>query len=125
MITINSMNIHSTTYIDLSYLHAVTGGDEAFEKTLLGSAISDIDVNIQRLRESWAQRDACQVRSAAHTLKSVVVIAGLPHLENACKLIDSRFRDGVFHEDCFPQMNHLINEWISARSKLKELLQYY
>jgi len=125
MSPLQAMNPICRTYLDLSYLYEIAGGDEEFEKMLLSSAISDIDVNIQRLWESWALRDPCQVRSAAHTLKSVLAIAGLPHLEIACKIIDSRFSEGVFHDDCFPHMNHIINEWSSARRKLEELLLSY
>ncbi len=110
------------TSIDLSYLHSVSGGDEQFEKILLSSAISDIDVNVQRLKESWQQQDVLQVRHAAHTLKSVLVIAGLPQLEPACKAIESTFASGQFHAECYPQLCHIVEEWACARLMLEELL---
>ena len=110
------------TSIDLSYLHSVSGGDEQFEKILLSSAISDIDVNVQRLKESWQQQDAGQVRSAAHTLKSVLVIAGLPQLEQACRVLDSQFADGAFHPEYHTQMWQIVHEWAIARVMLEELL---
>ena len=110
------------TSIDLSYLHSVTGGDEQFEKVLLSSAISDIDVNVQRLKESWQNQDAPQVRSAAHTLKSVLVIAGLPQLEPACQTLDSAFADGQFHAEYHTQMWQIVHEWATARIMLEELL---
>ncbi len=111
------------TSINLSYLHTVSGGDPQFEKMLLSSAISDIEVNLQRLRSAWQQQDAQEVRSAAHTLKSLMVIAGLPQLEPACQSLDSGFSDGAFHAALQGHLNYVVQEWTGARPLLDDWLQ--
>lgn len=118
---------HITTRIniDLTYLHSVSGGDAGFEKILLTSALTDIQMNIDKLKNAWQSRDAEEVGNAAHTLKSVMVIAGLPQLENHCKKIDVAFRDKLFHQEYSVAVVAIVDGWLEARPKLEELVSVY
>jgi HPt (histidine-containing phosphotransfer) domain-containing protein len=111
--------------IDLTYLHSVSGGDAGFEKILLTSALADIQMNIDKLKNAWQSQDAEEIGNAAHTLKSVMVIAGLPQLENHCKKTDVAFRDKLFHPEYSVPVFAIINGWAEAKPKLEELVSVY
>ncbi len=118
-------NITTRINIDLTYLHSVSGGDVGFEKILLTSAVSDIQMNIDKLRTAWQCQDADEVGNAAHTLKAVMVIAGLPQLENHCKKTDVAFRDKLFHPEFSDTVFTIIEGWAAAKPKLEELISLY
>jgi HPt (histidine-containing phosphotransfer) domain-containing protein len=118
-------NVKTRINIDLSYLHSVSGGDAGFEKILLTSAVTDIQMNIDKLKTAWQVEDAVEVGNAAHTLKSVMVIAGLPQLEQHCKKIDVLFRDKLFHAEHSPAIFAIIDGWGEAKPKLEELISVY
>jgi HPt (histidine-containing phosphotransfer) domain-containing protein len=118
-------NITSRINIDLTYLHTVSGGDAGFEKILLTSAIEDIQMNIEKLKNAWQCQNAEEVGNAAHTLKAVMVIAGLPHLENHCKKTDVAFRDKLFHPELSVNVFAIIDGWTEAKPKLEELVSNY
>lgn len=118
-------NITTRLSIDLSYLHSVSGGDAGFEKILLSSAVTDIQMNIDKLKNAWQQQDPEEIGNAAHTLKSVMVIAGLPQLENHCKKIDVLFRDKIFHAEESSAVFAIIDGWAEAKPKLEELISFY
>lgn len=108
--------------IDLSYLHSVSGGNTSFEKVLLTSALADIQQNIDTMKEAWQQQDAASLGTAAHTLKAVMVVAGLPQLEKYCKKVDVTFRDNLFHSEEYESVFAIINGWTAAKPKLQELI---
>ncbi len=114
-----------TITIDLTYLYSVTGGDKLFEKTLLASAIMDIQNQAEGLQKAWQQQNATAIRNAAHSLKSVTAIAGLPQLENSCKIIDRMFADGNFHTEATLTYYEFINGWEAAKPQLEELVESY
>lgn len=118
-------NITTRINIDLTYLHSVSGGDAGFEKILLTSALADIQMNIDKLKNAWQAQDAEEIGNAAHTLKSVMVIAGLPQLEIHCKKTDVAFRDRLFHPEYSVAVSAIINGWSEAKPKLEELVSVY
>lgn len=118
-------NISTRLNIDLTYLHSVSGGDAGFEKILLTSAVADIQMNVDKLRTAWQNQDAEEIGNAAHTLKSVMVIAGLPQLEQYCKRVDVSFRDRLFHEEESSTVFAIIEGWTEAKPKLEELIAVY
>ena len=118
-------NISTRIHIDLTYLHSVSGGDAGFEKILLTSAVADIQLNIDKLKMAWQNQDAEEVGNAAHTLKSVMVIAGLPQLEGYCKKTDVAFRDRLFHPEMSEAVFAIMEGWSVAKPKLEELISLY
>ncbi len=118
-------NIRTRIHIDLTYLHSISGGDAGFEKILLTSAVADIQMNVDKLKNAWQCEDAEEIGNAAHTLKSVMVIAGLPQLENHCKKTDVAFRDRVFHPELSVNVSAIIDGWTEAKPKLEELISIY
>jgi HPt (histidine-containing phosphotransfer) domain-containing protein len=118
-------NIGTRINIDLTYLHSVSGGDAGFEKILLNSALADIQMNVDKLKNAWQNQDAEEVGNAAHTLKSVMVIAGLPQLEQYCKKLDVAFRDRLFHPEESNAMMAIVEGWMEAKPKLEELIAVY
>lgn len=118
-------NIGTRLNIDLTYLHSVSGGDTGFEKILLSSALSDIQLNVDNLKNAWQNQDAETIGNAAHTLKAVMVIAGLPQLEQYCKKVDVAFRDKLFHQEESPNIFAIIEGWTEAKPKLEALIAVY
>lgn len=118
-------NIGTRINIDLTYLHSVSGGDAGFEKILLNSALADIQLNVDKLKQAWQSQDAEEVGNAAHTLKSVMVIAGLPQLEQYCKKLDVAFRDRLFHPEESNAVMAIIEGWMEAKPKLEQLIAVY
>lgn len=116
------MHTATSITVDLSYLHTVTGGDAAFEKMLLENAINDIQLNVNKLHEAWHQKDAVAIRSAAHTLKPVVAIAGLVNLETLCKKTDNIFADGNFHPEAETGIQSIIQNWQYAKPALEKII---
>jgi HPt (histidine-containing phosphotransfer) domain-containing protein len=121
------MKMENETFIkiDLSYLRSVTGGDKEFEKQLLSSAVNDIDTKVDNLKKACQEQDAKNVRSSAHSLKSLTAIAGIPQIEHWSKQVDILFSDGEFNSKRTEPINDIINGWPSARTKLHELLSEY
>ncbi len=118
-------NIGTRLNIDLTYLHSVSGGDTGFEKILLTSALADIQMNVEKLKNAWQNHNAEEIGNAAHTLKSVMVIAGLPQLEQYCKKLDIAFRDRLFHTEESSNIAAIIEGWNEAKPKLEELISVY
>jgi HPt (histidine-containing phosphotransfer) domain-containing protein len=118
-------NIGTRLNIDLTYLHSVSGGDASFEKILLVSALADIQMNVEKLKTAWQNQDAEEIGNTAHTLKAVMVIAGLPQLEQYCKKVDITFRDKLFHLEESNAVFAIIEGWTEAKPKLEELVAVY
>jgi len=119
------MNTEQSVTIDLSYLHSVTGGDREFEKMLLQGAVDDIQDKIDSLQKAWDAEDAVNIRSNAHSLKSLTAIAGLPQIEKWSKVIDQVFADGCFHAQTLEPFTGILSGWILAKPKLQEVIAGY
>ena len=111
--------------IDLSYLHSVTGGDKEFEKQLLSSAVNDIDTKVDNLKKAWQNQDALNVKSNAHSLKSLTAIAGIPQIERWSKLVDQMFLDELFITKKTEPVNDIIKGWSFIRPQLYKLIAAY
>jgi len=119
------MNTEQSVTIDLSYLHSITGGDRDFEKMLLQGAVNDIQDKIDSLQRAWDAEDAVNIRSNAHSLKSLTAIVGLPQIESWSNVIDQVFADGIFHAQPQEPFTGILNGWILAKPKLLEVISTY
>jgi HPt (histidine-containing phosphotransfer) domain-containing protein len=119
------MELITRINIDLTYLHSVSGGDTSFEKILLSSAITDIQFNIDNLKKAWQEENAADAGTAAHTLKSVMTIAGLRQLEAYCKKIETTFRSGIFSNELYSCFESIVDGWRQAKPKIQELVDNY
>ncbi len=108
--------------ISLNYLHAVSGGDKTFEKMVLLGAVDDIQLQIEQLEKAWVNKEGDNVRRIAHSLKSVVAIAGLAELELNCKRLDQLFADDEFHPEGSSYLNKIVYSWITTRPVLEDMI---
>jgi len=108
--------------ISLNYLHTVSGGDKTFEKMVLLGAVDDIQLQIEQLEKAWSNKEGDDIRRIAHSLKSVVAIAGLTELELNCKKLDHLFANGEFHPEGSAYLNKIIYSWITTRPVLEEMI---
>ena len=112
----------TTATISFSYLHTVSGGDKTFEKMVLLGAVDDIQLQIEQLENAWGKKEADTIRRIAHSLKSVVAIAGLDELEHNCKKLDHLFADEKFHGEGSTYINKILYGWIITRPVLEEMI---
>ncbi len=105
--------------IDLSYLHTVTGGDKEFEKQLLTGAVNDIETKVNNLKRAWHEQDAKNVKSNAHSLKSLTAIAGIPQIEQWSQLVDQMFSDGTFNSHQTESVYDIIDGWVLAKKTIE------
>jgi signal transduction histidine kinase/CheY-like chemotaxis protein/HPt (histidine-containing phosphotransfer) domain-containing protein len=105
-------------YIDLSYLHQLSGGDATFEKEILNQFIQQVPVELDQLKEFIQNNDFEMVRRTAHSLKSTVGYVGLheklhPYLEqlevDAASEDNRRFFQTYAHvkEECKGAVNEI------------------
>jgi HPt (histidine-containing phosphotransfer) domain-containing protein len=112
----------TTATIRFSYLHSVSGGDKTFEKMVLLGAIDDIQLQIEQLENAWCKKEGDTIRRIAHSLKSVVAIAGLDELEHNCKKLEHLFTDENFHNEGSTYFNKILYSWIITRPVLEEMI---
>ena len=108
--------------INLSYLYTVSGGNATFEKMVLMGAVDDIQSQVEKLQSDWNKKDAVNIRRNAHSLKSVVAIAGLSEIEMHCKNIEQLFADEEFHLEGLAYLNTIVSLWTSAKPMIEEMI---
>ena len=108
--------------INLSYLYTVSGGDTTFEKMVLMGAVDDIQSQVEKLQLDWNKKDAVNIRRNAHSLKSVVAIAGLSEMEANCNHIEQLFVDEEFHSEGLVYLNKIVSLWVIAKPMMEEMI---
>jgi HPt (histidine-containing phosphotransfer) domain-containing protein len=116
--------MQNTTAVKISfdYLYTVSGGDKTFEKMVLLGAVDDIQLQIEQLENAWQKKEGDTIRRIAHSLKSVVAIAGLEELELNCKKLDQLFSDEKFHPEGSSYLNKIVYCWIATRPVLEGMI---
>ncbi len=64
-------------YIDLTYMHSISGGNTAFEKTVTQQFINNILPHLQELRAAYQNQDFALVKHRAHDFKTSIAMLGL------------------------------------------------
>jgi HPt (histidine-containing phosphotransfer) domain-containing protein len=108
--------------IDLSYLYLLSSGNKDFEEKLLHGSVADVDRLMNNLQTAWKTQDAGEVRKSAHSLVSLVAIAGVPFIEDSCRKIDQVFADNIFHPEYEFLVEEIVSIWPVAYGQLKELM---
>ena len=108
--------------IDLSYLYSLTGGNKSFEQKLLSSAVVDVNKMVERLQESWNNKEVDGIRKSAHSLISLSAIAGMPAVESWSRKIEKAFEDGRFHPELEDTATNIISGWPSAYLQLQDVI---
>lgn len=75
--------------LDLSYLHAVSGGDKAFEMDMLQSMLSEMNERMTALQTAVHTNDTSGIRMQAHSLKNLAGIIGVPSLAENFKGLEA------------------------------------
>lgn len=66
--------------IDLTYMHDISSGDQAYEKLITEQFLSLVPVDLERLKSSFESGQYYEVKKLAHSLKSSVSIMGLENV---------------------------------------------
>ncbi|MEN9569554.1 MAG: Hpt domain [Bacteroidota bacterium] len=108
--------------VNLDYLHKISAGDTTFEKMVLLGAVDDISAQVQNLQNAWHDKDAVLIRRIAHSLKSVVAIAGLDNLEMNCRSLEQQFMDENFNAQALVYLDAVVYEWGAAKPVLGDTI---
>ena len=64
-------------YIDLAYMHSISGGDTDFEKTVTRQFINNVPLHLQELQRAYQSHDFVTVNHRAHDFKTSIAMMGL------------------------------------------------
>lgn len=82
-------NVPVFNYIDLTYMHSVSGGNKSFEQTVTNQFIDNVPLHLEQLITAYHSLDFKIVKLRAHDLQSSVSIMGLlPILEEKFDLLE-------------------------------------
>lgn len=82
-------NVPVFNYIDLTYMHSVSGGNKSFEQTVTNQFIDNVPLHLEQLITAYQSQDFKIVKLRAHDLQSSVSIMGLlPILEEKLDLLE-------------------------------------
>ena len=65
------------SYVNLDYLHELSGNDKDFEKVMMEQFVQQIPVEIASLQTAVESQDWISAKKVAHSLKSTVSYMGL------------------------------------------------
>ena len=65
------------SYVNLNYLHELSGNDKDFEKIMMQQFVEQMPVEINSLQSAIAIQDWLSAKKVAHSLKSTVSYMGL------------------------------------------------
>ena len=106
--------------LDMSYLHTIANGDEAFKKDLLESSVEDIDEKITDLENNLKTNNVAGASDCVHSLKSLLAIVGLTNLYNIFDEYDNLFNK---NSPGIPisGFDNVLLEWNVGKKKILEL----
>lgn len=82
-------------YVNLEYLHELSGNDTDFEKVMMEQFIQQTPEEIQALENAIGSNDLLSAKKVAHSLKSTVSYMGLaPELHPALETIEKAAATG-------------------------------
>ena len=82
-------NVPVFNYIDLTYMHSVSGGNKSFEQMVTNQFIDNVPLHLEQLITAYQSQDFKIVKLRAHDLQSSVSIMGLlPILEEKLDLLE-------------------------------------
>lgn len=77
--------------IDFTYLKTVSGGDEAFELTMLETLIVEIDQKMTTMQTCISVSDGNGIRLQAHSLKNLYGVLGIGSLKEQFYVFEKAF----------------------------------
>lgn len=111
--------------IDLSYLKTVSDGCLEFEKNLLESSVTDIDLKIKLLAIALSDQDAAETRLQAHSLKSLCGIIGISSLLEHFKQIELLHISDVFQPAAKEHFSDVLIIWEQVKVELQHIIAAY
>ena len=75
--TAKKEDICSYTFINLSYMKEISGGNKEYEKTVTEQFIEAIPEELAAMEKAWKSSDIIQLQQLSHNLKTTVSVMGL------------------------------------------------
>lgn len=109
-------------YIELTYMHTISGGNKDFEQTVTQQFIDKMPDHLQELDTAYQKRDFTVVKLRAHDLKSSVAIMGLlPAVEEKLNLLEKTTEQNMTAEQALQDVKNII---VSAIREAEIFLQH-
>lgn len=90
-----SPGAQDTRYVNLEYLHQLSGNDPVFEREMMEQFCKQLPLELNEMKTAYQQVDLPRVKSVAHSLKSTMGYMGLTPLANPdLDRIEKAARDG-------------------------------
>jgi signal transduction histidine kinase/FixJ family two-component response regulator len=97
-------------YIDLTYLHIISGGDTSFEKIISQQFIENIPGHLHELVTAFQNKNFTTVKLRAHDLKSSIGIMGLlPLLQEKLDVLEMATGDDPSLERTLADVKNIID----------------
>jgi len=74
---------------DLAYLRLMAGGDQAFEREMIGIFLRQVPAELELMQQALLRQDLVQVKEVAHKLKSSVSLLGVERMLTCLKEIET------------------------------------
>ncbi|MEN5307892.1 ATP-binding protein [Chryseobacterium cucumeris] len=101
-------------YIDLTYMHTVSGGDKSFEQMVTQQFIENIPNHLQKLTTAYENRDFSGMRLWAHDLKSSIAIMGLhPLLKERLDILETASAENTDLQKILTEVQKVLAEAVS------------
>ncbi len=110
-------------YLNLAYMHTVSRGDSAFERTVTRQFIEKIPDQLQELKAAYASQDFSKFKLRAHDFKTSVAIMGLlPVLDDKLGTLELTTEQNTLSEGVLTEVVQILT---TAVEEAKRLLASY
>ncbi|MDW9379391.1 response regulator [Chryseobacterium sp. JV558] len=110
-------------YINLTYMHAVSGGDKSFEKLVTQQFIENIPNHLQQLATAYKNHDFAATKLWAHDLKSSISIMGLhPLLKEKLDILEMASEENPELQKILKEVQEVLLQAVSEAESFSKSL---
>ncbi|WP_286843608.1 MULTISPECIES: ATP-binding protein [Sphingobacterium] len=107
------------TYLDLAYMHSVSRGDSAFERTVTRQFIDKVPGQLQELKAAYASQDFSRFKLRAHDFKTSVAIMGLlPVLDDKLGILELTTEQNTLSEGVLTEVVQILTAAVEEAQRL-------
>ena len=110
-------------YINLTYMHTVSGGDKSFEKLVTQQFIENIPNHLQQLATAYKNQDFAAMKLWAHDLKSSISIMGLhPLLKEKLDILETASEENPELKKILTEVQEILLQAVSEAESFSKSL---
>ncbi|WP_223598702.1 hybrid sensor histidine kinase/response regulator [Chryseobacterium sp. GVT01B] len=110
-------------YINLTYMHTVSGGDKSFEKLVTQQFTENIPNHLQQLATAYKNQDFAAMKLWAHDLKSSISIMGLhPLLKEKLDILETASEENPELKKILTEVQEILLQAVSEAESFSKSL---